>query len=75
VLKFKVGTFRQAHEKYVRERYNDEGINSLSLYCTVSYCPVLAAYWFCKEIDPDNTELTKRIENVKLFYGITEVEE
>lgn len=72
---FKVKPFRQAHEKFVKERYKEDGINSLALYCAVSFCPVLAAYWFCREIDPDNIELTKRIENVKLFYGIEEVVE
>lgn len=74
-MKFKVGTYRQAHEKFVQERYLEDGINSLSLYCAVSFCPVLAAYWYCREVDKDNAELTERIENVKLFYGITEVEE
>jgi hypothetical protein len=28
-----------------------------------------------REEDSDNPELTRRIESVKLFYGITEVEE
>lgn len=74
-MKFKIGIYRQAHEKFVKERYQEAGINSLSLYCAVSACPVLAAYWYCREIDPNNAELTKRIENVKLFYGIDEVEE
>lgn len=74
-MKFKVGAYRLAHEKFVRERYLEDGMNSLSLYCAVSFCPVLAAYWYCQEIDPENKELTKRIENVKLFYGIEEVEE
>lgn len=74
-MKFKVGQFRQAHQKFVQERYKEAGINSLSLYSAVSFCPILAAYIFCKEIDPDNIELTKRIENVKLFYDIKEVEE
>jgi hypothetical protein len=74
-MKFKVGQFRQAHQKFVQERYKEDGIDSLSLYSAVSFCPILAAYIFCKEIDPDNIELTKRIENVKLFYDIKEVEE
>jgi hypothetical protein len=74
-MKFKVGQFRQAHQKFVQERYKEAGIDSLSLYSAVSFCPILAAYIFCKEIDPDNIELTKRIENVKLFYDIKEVEE
>jgi hypothetical protein len=74
-LKFKIGTYRQAHEKLVQERYQDDGINSLALYCAVSLCPVLAAYCYCLEIDPENEELTKRIQNVKLFYGVIEVEE
>lgn len=74
-MKFKIGTYRQAHEKFVRQRYLEDGINSLSLYSAVSFCPILAAYIYCLEIDPGNYELTKRVENVKLFYGITEVEE
>ncbi len=74
-MKFKIGQFRQAHEKFVQERYREEGINSLALYSTVSFCPILAAYIFCKEIDPENEELTKRIENVKLFYDVREIEE
>lgn len=74
-MKFKIGPFRRAHEKFVQERYESDGINSLAFYCAVSFCPVIAAYIFCKEIDPDNPELTRRIENVKLFYGITEVVE
>jgi hypothetical protein len=72
---FKVGAFRQAHEKFVQERYFELGIDSLALYSAVSFCPILAAYIFCKEVDSENLELTKRIENVKLFYGITEVVE
>ena len=72
---FKVGQFRQAHEKFVKERYQELGIDSLSLYCACSACPVIAAYWYSQEIDPDNPELTRRIEGVKLFYGITKVEE
>jgi hypothetical protein len=72
---FKIGPFRQAHEKFVKERYQDLGIDSLALYCAVSLCPVIAAYTYCKEIDPDNSELTRRIESVMLFYGIEKVEE
>jgi hypothetical protein len=72
---FKIGQFRQAHEKFVKERYQELGIDSLALYCAVSLCPVIAAYTYCQEIDPDNPELTRRIEGVKLFYGITKVEE
>lgn len=74
-MKFKIGTFREAHEKVVQERYREAGIDSLALYCAVSLCPVIAAYTYCKEIDPDNMELTRRINSVKLFYGIAEVEE
>jgi hypothetical protein len=72
---FKIAQFRQAHEKFVKERYQELGIDSISLYCACSACPVIAAYTYCQEIDPDNPELTRRIESVKLFYGITEVEE
>lgn len=74
-MKFKIGSYRQAHEKIVREMYKKEGINSLALYSAVSFCPIIATYIYCLEIDPGNYELTKRVENVKLFYGITEVEE
>jgi hypothetical protein len=74
-MKFRIGLYRQAHEKFVKERYKEDGINSISLYCSVSFCPVLAAYWFCREADPDNSELTRRIESVKLFYGVDEVDE
>jgi hypothetical protein len=74
-MKFKLSPYRNAHEKYVKERYLQDGINSISLYCAVSFCPVLAAYIFCKEIDGNNPELTKRIENVKIFYGVEEVGE
>jgi hypothetical protein len=72
---FKIGQFRQAHEKFVKDRYQELGIDSLALYCAVSLCPVIAAYTYCQEIDPDSSELTRRIESVKLFYGIEEVEE
>lgn len=74
-MKFTVGYYRQAHAETVKKRYREEGIDSISFYCSVSFCPVLAAYLFCKEEDPTNEELTKRIENVKLFYGIEGVEE
>jgi hypothetical protein len=74
-LKFKIGEFRNAHQKYIVERYKEAGIDSLSLYCAVALCPVLAAYWFCREVDSENPELTRRIESVKLFYGVIEVEE
>ena len=74
-MKFVLSPFREAHEKVVQQRYTELGIDSLSLYCAVSLCPVLAAYLFCLEIDPQNQELTRRIESVKLFYGIEEVED
>ena len=74
-MKFKLGQFRNAHEKVVHELYEKDGKASLSLYCAITLCPVLAAFWYCREKDPSNEELTKTIENVKLFYGITEVEE
>jgi hypothetical protein len=74
-VKFNVGLYRNAHEKLVKERYAEAGVNSISLYCAVSFCPVLAAYIFCQEVDPQNQELTKRVESVKLFYGIEEVED
>ena len=72
---FKLGQFRKAHENTVREMYSSDGIDSLALYCACSLCPVIAAYWFCREQFPEDNELTKRIENVKLFYGIEKVEE
>jgi hypothetical protein len=74
-MKFKIGPFRKAHKTFVQERYIKDGIDSLALYCAVSLCPVIAAYTYCQEIDPDNSELTRRIESVKIFYGIDEVEE
>lgn len=74
-MKMKIGTYRKAHEKKIQELYKEAGPNAIAFYCAVSFCPVLAAYWFCREVDFENPELTKRIENVKLFYGITEVEE
>lgn len=74
-MNLRIGQFRQAHEKFVKERFLTDGIDSIAFYCAVSACPVLAAYYYCKEIDPDNPELTRRIEGVKLFYGITKVEE
>lgn len=74
-MKFKIGTYRQAHQQFIQERYKEAGIDSLALYCAVALCPVLAAYHFCLEIDSENPELTRRIESVKLFYGVTEVEE
>lgn len=72
---FKIGQFRKAHEGAVKEMYVKDGVESLSLYCACSLCPVLAAYWFCRELDPNNLNLTKRIEGVKIFYGIEGVEE
>lgn len=74
-MKINLKPFRQAHEKKVKELYQKDGIDSISFYCTVSYCPVIAAYSFCKEIDPQNEELTRRIESVKLFYGIKVIED
>jgi hypothetical protein len=75
VSKLTIGTFRQAHQEAVLERYAKDGINSLSLYCACTLCPVLAAYTFCFEAFPEDLELTKRIESVKLFYGVTEIGE
>lgn len=72
-MKLNIKPFRQAHEKSVQDIYRSAGIDAISLYCTVSLCPVIAAYWYCREIDPENQELTRRIENVKLFYGVEEV--
>jgi hypothetical protein len=72
-MKLNITPFRRAHKELVCKLYLEGGINNLALYCATSLCPVIAAYWFCREVDPDNLELTKRIESVKLFYGITEV--
>lgn len=72
-MTFNIRPYRQAHEKKVQEMYLERGIDSISFYCAVSYCPVVAAYTFCREIDPANEELTKRIDSVKLFYGVGEV--
>ncbi len=72
---FKISTYRLGHEKNVQDTYRDVGVNGIALYCAVSFCPVLAAYWFCREIDPENKELTRRIESVRIFYGIDDVEE
>ena len=74
-MKFKVGLYRKAHESLIHNLYKTDGIDGISLYCAVSFCPVLAAYWFCREVDSNNEELTRRVESVKLFYGIMEVEE
>lgn len=74
-MKFKIGAYRRAHEKKIQELYQETGPDGIAFYCAVSFCPVLAAYWFCQEFDPTNSELTRRIESVKIFYGITEVEE
>jgi hypothetical protein len=73
-LIFKIEPFRKAHQEAVVESYKEAGINSIALYCACSFCPVLAAYWFCREAFPEDKELTKRIENVKLFYGVDDVE-
>jgi hypothetical protein len=70
---FKIGEFRNAHEKLVHDTYEEKGIDSISLYCACNLCPVVAAYWFCREKDPSNTELTRRIESVKVFYGIVDI--
>ena len=72
---FKIGEFRKAHEKLVHAMYESTGIDSISLYCACSLCPVIAAYWFCREKDPANIELTGRIESVKVFYGIVGITE
>lgn len=72
---FKISTYRLGHEKNVHDVYKDVGVNGIALYCAVGFCPVLAAYWFCRELDPENKELTRRIESVILFYGIEGVEE
>lgn len=72
-MKFDISPFRKAHEKPIHDLYKEAGPDGIALYCAVSFCPVLAAYWFCRELDSENPELTKRIESVKLFYGVTEV--
>lgn len=72
---FKIAPYRKAHEKSVKEMYLKDGVDSISFYCAVSFCPVIAAYWFCREVDPDNPELTRRIESARIFYSICEVED
>jgi cytochrome c biogenesis protein CcdA len=59
----------------VLEAYEKDGINCLAMYCACAMVPVLAAYTFCAEKYPEDLELTKRIENVKIFYGISTIEE
>lgn len=70
---FKLEPFRAAHQATVIEFYEKDGINSLAMYCACSLCPVLAAYWFCREKYPADLELTRRIDSVMLFYGTSEV--
>jgi hypothetical protein len=70
---FDVNPYRLAHQEKVLELYEEAGPNALALYCACSFCPVLAAYWFCLEKYPNDKELTKRVENVKLFYGVENV--
>jgi len=72
---FYLSEFRKAHQETVIEYYEKSGPNSLAMYCACTLCPVLAAYIFCLEKYPDDKELTKRIEGVKLFYGETDVAE
>lgn len=71
---FKLEPFRKAHEQTVQELYEEDGINSIALYCAVSFCPVLAAYWYCREKYPEDKELSRRIQSVMVFYGVERVE-
>jgi hypothetical protein len=72
---FHLSQFRRAHQEAVISYYEESGIDSLAMYCACTLCPVLAAYTFCLEKYPHDKELTKRIEGVKLFYGVTDVKE
>ena len=72
---FHLAQFRKAHQEAAIAYYEKDGADSLAMYCACTMCPVLAAYTFCLEKYPEDKELTKRIEGVKLFYGVTNVEE
>jgi hypothetical protein len=72
---FHLAQFRKAHQEAVLAYYEKDGPDSLAMYCACTLCPVLAAYTFCAEKYPEDKELTKRIEGVKLFYGVAKVEE
>jgi hypothetical protein len=70
-----IGDFRKAHQELVLEVYAKDGADGLAMYCACMLCPVLAAYSFCLEKYPEDELLTKRIEGVKLFYGVSKIEE
>lgn len=72
-MKFDINIFRQAHQENVQKLYKKDGINAISFYCAVSFCPVIAAYCFCKEVDPDNKELDRRIKNNMTFYSVESI--
>jgi hypothetical protein len=67
--------FENAHKENVQKLYLDAGVDAISFYCAVSFCPVVVAYTFCKQVDPENKEVQRRIESVMKFYGIKEVVE
>ena len=72
---FRLSEFRKAHQELVLETYEKDGADGLAMYCACTLCPVLAAYSFCLEKYPEDELLTKRIEGVKLFYGVEGIEE
>jgi hypothetical protein len=74
-MRISIKPYIVAHRKNVQELYQSAGVNGISFYCAVSFCPVVVAYVFCREIDPDNPEVNRRIESVMKFYGIKEVVE
>lgn len=72
-MKLKIGLYRSSHEQNVKKLYIESGPDAISFYCSVSFCPVLAAYYFCSEVNPSDEEVKRRIQSVMNFYSIVEV--
>jgi hypothetical protein len=61
--------YRNANKENVLKHFLEDGIDSLALYSSVSFCPIWAVYIFVLEEYPENEEVKRRLESCKGFYG------
>lgn len=69
---FNANEFR-ASKPMIIEYYNTKGLDYIAFVCSVSWVPIIAAYVFIKEENPDNEEVGRRIEAALAFYDYTEL--
>jgi NADH dehydrogenase/NADH:ubiquinone oxidoreductase subunit G len=67
-MKININDYRK-QKKFILEAYENGGVNALPLMCALTYCPIIAACYYCAEEFGMTEELENKIKNLKKFYG------